>query len=151
MGEEGVSTCSDATVKVFFLMTMQRHADLFCSALNGQLNSPLLPMPLPLNELRQSATTLLGLLRLSERTQSSFSSAERRLFPCGSCVDSMWRQFDVFFLPPNNGVTQQQPLLQFLGRAAHSRRAVVVWMKHIILTYGSAECLALVVNKGRNK
>lgn len=67
-----------------FLMTMQSHADFFCSALKGQLNSSLFPISLPLNELRQGATTCLGLLRHLKRAWSSFFSVERRLFPCGS-------------------------------------------------------------------
>lgn len=86
---------------------------------------------------------------IQKRPRNSFSSAERRLFPWGSvwtpCGDGLkvWRLLS----PPNSGVTQQQPLLKFLGRAAHSRRGVVVWVKCIILTYGSA----LILNKGRNK
>lgn len=78
-----------------FLMTLQSHADFFYSALNGQLNSPLLPTLLPLNELRQSAT--IHLLRLLRHLKRVLSSVERRLFPRGSvwspCGDNLkvWR------------------------------------------------------------
>lgn len=49
------------------------------------------------------------------------------VFPVGMCglLVATIEKFDVFF--PNGEVTQQQPLLRFLGIA------VVVSMKHVIL------------------
>lgn len=55
----------------------------FFSALKGELNSPLLPTPLLLNELRQSATSCLGLLK-------SFKKDLEQLF-CSRMKDvSLW-------------------------------------------------------------
>lgn len=55
----------------------------FFSALKGELNSPLLPTPLLLNELRRSATSCLGLLK-------SFKKDLEQLF-CSRMKDvSLW-------------------------------------------------------------
>lgn len=58
----------------------------FFSALKGELNSPLLPTPLLLNELRRSATSCLGLLK-------SFKKDLEQLF-CSRMKDvSLWGAF----------------------------------------------------------
>ena len=102
-----------------------------------------LPVLLPLNELRQSATTCPGQLRRLKG--DLILKWNKGRFPAGLCgllVETVYKSDTFFFYPTDSDVTQQPSLAKFLGTAVSLRRAAAGWMKRIILTYGSADCLA---------
>lgn len=65
----------------------------FFSALKGELNSPLLPTPLLLNELRQSATSCLGLLKSFKKDQEQLFCSRMKDVSLWGRVESVWRRF----------------------------------------------------------
>lgn len=128
----GVSTCSATPVKVFF----NHHAE---------------PKQISCAHRWMTSSTIFFFFCQYCQPWMSLGKVPRflsgtKVISLRVCVDSLWRRFkkfDIFFFYPFHADVPQQPSLsKFLGTAVCLRRAAAGWMKRIILTYGSADCLA---------